>query len=167
MATSTRGGTKRKDGVESRKIEYVFSVDWTASVEIREWTSCRNHVLNMYSYAGEIREEQDRLNEELNKAESGHSEVVYLTKESALAAAEKRFVDLCNKYWQPEPEPEFDHGGYYYPDEKEVQNPKDTPSLHLQGGDKFVWSNPRWWHEHGHILARSIQVKITSMNVLP
>ena len=87
----------------------------------------------MYSYAGEIREEQDRLNEELNKAESGHSEVVYLTKESALAAAEKRFVDLCNKYWQPEPEPEFD----YYPDDKQVQNPKDTPSLHLQGGDSL------------------------------
>ena len=166
MATRTSGGAKRKGGVES-PIEYVFSVDWAASVEIREWTSWGNHVLNMYSYASEIREEQDRLNEELNTAESGHSEVVYLTRESALAAAEKRFVDLCNKYWQPEPEPEFDHGGYYYPDEKEVQNPKDTPSLHLQGGDKFVWSNPRWCHEHGHILARSIQVKITSMNVLP
>ena len=63
----TRGGTKRKGGVESR-IEYVFSVDWTASVEIREWTSCRNHALNMYSYAGEIREEQDRLNVALTRS---------------------------------------------------------------------------------------------------
>ena len=145
----------------------VYAIVWTVSVSINDFgeetfTDCN-------ADEGEGAMENERNNHEVH--DNGQSDGVYLSKASALKAAQEKFVQLSGEHWQDDFE--IDDDGVIHidttaegDDADEIDNgPIGNPAMH-KAGDKFAWERDWVETEMEHQMTSSIEVSLKQFNVL-